>query len=118
MHYYEVPKLGSYFAIRLEYESCLFEEAFDEAIKEHKRIDEERVKQMSEKQEFDENQADIKREKEENGEEYIAEVRDWPQINPLPYKVRKVQFCVCMNTMGQDRKYTDKERVFALRAVQ
>jgi hypothetical protein len=32
MHYYKVPKLGSYLAIKLEYESCLFEDAYDEAI--------------------------------------------------------------------------------------
>lgn len=32
IHYYDVPKLGSYIAIKLEYESCLFEEAFDEAV--------------------------------------------------------------------------------------
>lgn len=32
MHYYNVPRLGSYLAIKLEYESCLFEEAFDEAV--------------------------------------------------------------------------------------
>lgn len=32
MHYYRVPKLGSYMAIKLEYESCLFEDAYDEAI--------------------------------------------------------------------------------------
>jgi hypothetical protein len=29
MHFYRVPRLGSYLAIRLEYESCLFEDAFD-----------------------------------------------------------------------------------------
>jgi len=29
MHFYRVPRLGSYLAIRLEYDSCLFEEAFD-----------------------------------------------------------------------------------------
>jgi hypothetical protein len=27
--YYDVPKLGSYLAIKLEYNTCLFEEAFD-----------------------------------------------------------------------------------------
>lgn len=32
MHYFSVPRLGSYMAIRLEYESCLFEEAFDAAV--------------------------------------------------------------------------------------
>ena len=32
MHYYNVPRLGSYLAIKLEYNSCLFEEAFDDAV--------------------------------------------------------------------------------------
>jgi len=27
-----VPRLGSYLAIKMEYESCLFEEAFDAAV--------------------------------------------------------------------------------------
>jgi hypothetical protein len=35
MHYYDVPKLGSYLAVKLEYESCLFEEAFDQALLDH-----------------------------------------------------------------------------------
>lgn len=32
LHYYDVPRLGSYLAVKLEYESCLFEEAFDAAV--------------------------------------------------------------------------------------
>ncbi len=32
VHFYKVPKLGSYMAIRLEYSSCLFEEAFDAGV--------------------------------------------------------------------------------------
>ena len=90
MHYYQVPKLGSYFAIRLEYQSCLFEEAFDEAVKEYKRVEEERAKQLAEKMEFEEAQADLKREKEENGEEFVPEVREWPEIQEAPYKNRVV----------------------------
>ena len=30
--YYKVPRLGIYMAIRLEYQSCLFEEAFDAGV--------------------------------------------------------------------------------------
>lgn len=33
MHFFKVPKLGSYLAIKLEYQSCLFEEALDEGVK-------------------------------------------------------------------------------------
>jgi hypothetical protein len=32
MHFYKVPRLGSYLAIKLEYESCLFEEALNAAV--------------------------------------------------------------------------------------
>jgi len=32
IHFYTVPRLGSYLAIKLEFESCLFEEAFDAAV--------------------------------------------------------------------------------------
>ena len=30
--YFQVPKLGSYLAIKLQYDSCLFEEAYDHAV--------------------------------------------------------------------------------------
>lgn len=30
--YFQVPKLGSYLAIKLQYDSCLFEEAYDAAV--------------------------------------------------------------------------------------
>lgn len=32
MHFFRVPKLGSYLAIKLEYDSCLFEDALDAAV--------------------------------------------------------------------------------------
>jgi len=32
VHFYKVPRLGSYMAIRLEYTTCLFEEAFDAGV--------------------------------------------------------------------------------------
>jgi len=39
IHYYQVPKLGSYLAIKLEYESCLSEEAFDAAVVDYLEVD-------------------------------------------------------------------------------
>ncbi len=32
IHFFKVPRLGAYMAIKLEYNSCLFEEAFDAAV--------------------------------------------------------------------------------------
>jgi hypothetical protein len=38
MHYYEVPRLGSYLAIKLEYDSCMHTESFDKGLKDYKII--------------------------------------------------------------------------------
>lgn len=38
IHFYHVPRLGSYMAIRLEYQTCLFEEAFDEGVKDMLKV--------------------------------------------------------------------------------
>jgi hypothetical protein len=35
MHFFKVPRLGSYLAIKLEYNSCLNENAFDAAVKDY-----------------------------------------------------------------------------------
>lgn len=35
-----------------------------------------------------------------------------------PYITKKVQFVACLNTMGQDRKYSEEQKLFALRTVQ
>ena len=32
MHWYEVPRLGSYLAVKMEYNSCLSEAAFTDAL--------------------------------------------------------------------------------------
>jgi len=39
MFYYKVPRLGSYFAIRLEFDSCLNEEAYDVAVENYIEVD-------------------------------------------------------------------------------
>ena len=39
MYYYQVPRLGSYLAIKLEYKSCLFEETYDAAVENYKEVD-------------------------------------------------------------------------------
>jgi len=38
MHFFKVPKLGSYMAIRLDYESCLTEEALAAAVQDYIEI--------------------------------------------------------------------------------
>lgn len=42
MHYMKVPQLGSYMAIKLEYDSCLFEDAYDDAIYNYNAVNDKR----------------------------------------------------------------------------
>ena len=52
------------------------------------------------------------------GEEPEEEPRDWTPYKYAPYKTKKVQYVLCLNTMGQDRQFTQEERDYALRCVQ
>ena len=54
MHYYDVPKLGSYLAIKLEYQSCLFEQAYDEAVDDFIKKEAARAEQLKQKIEWEE----------------------------------------------------------------
>jgi len=94
MHFFKVPRLGSYLAIRLEYESCLFDEALDAAVVDY--ID---VRARNKEQE-EEKKALIEKAKQggdEDGEvdqtmnsEGLSSSRNWDQIKPKPFKSKKV----------------------------
>ena len=49
---------------------------------------------------------------------FEEEVKEWPPVEPAPFLTRKISYCVCLNTMGQDRKYSEEEKLAALRTVQ
>jgi len=120
MHYYRVPRLGCYLAIKLEYESCLFEEALDAAVADYLDVQTRKEEQDKEKQEyFSKMQSDRDEGREEAQEEgQTAEEKEWVDIEPAPYLTRKETFVVCLNTMGQDREFTKEEKEFALREAQ
>lgn len=47
MHYFKVPKLGSYLAIRLEYDSCLMDTSLDQAVNDFLEV-KQRIKEQDE----------------------------------------------------------------------
>ena len=125
MFYYKVPRLGSYLAIRLEFDSCLNEEAYDAAVENYIEVDQMNTNLMEEKKAWEEEQAELKRARQEQAEaegeeevpEFEPEERDWTLYEYEPFKTQKVQYCLCLNTMGQDREFTDEERLYALACV-
>ena len=118
IHYYDVPKLGSYLAVKLEYESCLSEAAFDAALANYIEVEHQRAEQAKEKEAWLADQAQKRADAEEAGEEFAPEERDFPEIQYAEYKTSPVRYCVCLNTMGQDREFTEEQKLLALRTVQ
>jgi hypothetical protein len=114
MHFFKVPKLGSYLAIRLEYDSCLFEQALNVAVSDYLDVKSRQKEQDEEKRQYYEKLEDDKND-EENTDQ--REDKQWEDIKPQPYLTQKVSFVVCLNTMGQDREFTDDEKKFALRTI-
>ena len=117
IHFFKVPRLGSYMAIRLEYNSCLFTEAYADGIKDALSCKERMKEQEEQKREHDEKEKDRKEECEANDTEYVRDDGNWPEIKPKPFTTQKVQFVVCMNTLGQDREFTEEEIQCALKTT-
>lgn len=86
MHFYTVPRLGSYLAVRLEYNSCLQEEAFDAAVADFASVAQLQVELDREKHEWEEAQNEIRLEKQDAGEAFVPEEKVWPVYKHAPFK--------------------------------
>ena len=86
MHFYTVPRLGSYLAVRLEYNSCLQEEAFDAAVADFASVAQLQVELDREKHEWEEAQNEIRLEKQDAGEAFVPEEKAWPVYKHAPFK--------------------------------
>lgn len=119
MHFFKVPRLGSYLAVRLEYSSCLFEEALDAAVADSVEMRNKLKEQEEEKKaHLEKLLADVKDSEDPNFDPHkAAAARKWEELKPKPFKAQTVQFVVCLNTLGQDREFTPDEIRFAQRTV-
>jgi hypothetical protein len=87
MYYYQVPRLGSYMAIKLEYMTCLFEEAYDAAVENYAQVNEQIKEQEQQKKEWEEEQ----KERAENDEaDDPPEEKQWEKFEYAPFKTQKV----------------------------
>jgi len=60
IHFFKVPRLGSYLAIRLEYETCLFEEALDAGVADQIAVNSKINNQNEEKAAFEKAQNELR----------------------------------------------------------
>jgi hypothetical protein len=91
MHFFKVPKLGSYMAIRLEYKTCLYEEAFDYGVNDLLRVNELKKLQEEERIAYEKSLIEMKEQAEADGEACkTADKKEWEKIEPKPYQSRTV----------------------------
>lgn len=86
IHFFKVPRLGSYLSIPLVYNSCMFDDALDQAVSDYFAIVKAREEQEKQKHDYEEEQNKIREEKEKLGEYYEPpEPREWDPIQEKPF---------------------------------
>jgi len=80
IHFYKVPRLGSYLAVRLEYNSCLSVEAYNDGIKDALNCRERSKEQEEGKREHEEKEKDRKDECDANDMPYERDDGSWPDV--------------------------------------
>jgi hypothetical protein len=107
MHFFRVPKLGSYLAVELKYDHCTNEASFDQAYRDYLATQEKILDQKIERQEFYKEQEENRRQKDEDGEAFQPEEREWEQISEPAYQTELKKYVICVDTMGQDRSLSE-----------
>ena len=87
MHYWDVPRLGSFMAVPMIYNACLFEEAVDAAIDDYQAKGKARDEQAKAKAEFDEAEAARKEECAKTGERFVPEEKEWDNLEPAEFEI-------------------------------
>ena len=101
IHFYKVPRLGSYLAIKLEYASCLSTAAYDAGIKNYNVVNQQILEQEVAKREWDEEQREKQEQAEADGDEnWKPEEKEWKEITPAEFQTENVQLVVCLNSLG------------------
>lgn len=104
MHYFKVPRLGSYMAIPLVYNSCLSVEALAAAEEDFYSTTKRLEEQAKEREEYE----DLKKAQDssavnETGEPIEEEEREWETIEFAPYQTTEERWVLSLDTLGQDR---------------
>ena len=117
MHFWNVPRLGSFMAVPLVYKSCLSVDSFQKAFDDLTTYNEAVAKQEEEKAEHEASQAALKADAEAAGADFTHEDRTWDPITLPPIKTEDKKYVICLDTMGQDRIFTEEEKKFILETI-
>lgn len=85
MWFKRVPRLGSYMAVPLIYQSCLTDEALDQALADWNTSSQQRAELQKEIEVFEEEQNNRREAALSNNEPFEPETREWPEIETPPF---------------------------------
>jgi hypothetical protein len=105
MKFFDVPKLGSYLAVPLTYNSCIFEAAWDAAIDDALEIRKQRAELEVEKVKGDQGSV--------HGEEQEEEIKT-DNIIEAPFKTEPLKYVICIDTLGQDRVISENDKKYCI----
>lgn len=117
MRFYTVPRLGAFMAVPLVYNSCLSEDALENAVTDYLECQKRREEQDKLVAEWEEEKQRERDEKERAGEAYEPEQKEWEDIQEKPFDTFEEKYVVCIDTLGQDRELTDEQKRFVLNTV-
>lgn len=118
MLYHKVPRLGCYMAVPLVYNSCLFDDSLEQAVADLIDVTQRREAQSKEQTEYYEGFNSRKEAAVNNNEPFEEEERQWEVIETKPFASVESQWVVMLDTLGQDRQFTDDQKRFILQTVQ
>jgi hypothetical protein len=118
MHFYRVPRLGSFMAVPLIYNSCLFEDALDNAVHDYLETVKHREEQEKAKEEWLEEKQREREDHEKAGDtNWEPESREWEEVLEKPFDMVEERYVICLDTLGQDRELADDDKRFALTTI-
>ena len=100
MWFQSVPRLGSFMAVPIIYDSCLSDDALTQAVRNYQEVEAQKEAQLQQQQSFNEDQLLKQENALANGESYEPEFREWPEIEYMPFVSTQSHFVVCLDTMG------------------
>lgn len=116
MKFFKVPRLGSYLAVRLSYNSCLSDKAIEEAIADKLEVDKKREEQEAERKQYEED-VEADRDAKSKGDDEDGEEKIWEVIQEKEYLCNEQKYTVCLDTMGKDRTLSKDQIQFVLNLV-
>ncbi|EGR32822.1 hypothetical protein IMG5_069630 [Ichthyophthirius multifiliis] len=117
MTYFRIPKLGSYIAFPLKYNSYLKEEFFNDALQKRQEYQQELEKWTVEKKEKEEefqkeiealeNDEEAQKEKQIEFDNFLEQYPEAPKEQGFLFEAK--EYVLCADTMGQDREISQED---------